>query len=101
MSTTKYARAIRVERNSGFKTAILLSSLAIGAGLLFSAVEEARGAAPVTNTFPATATIMSARMVSEARPAFGSAIPSQPGHGQTPSLASVVPGSDTDTDTAP
>ncbi|WP_377155666.1 hypothetical protein ACFJIX_26755 [Roseateles sp. UC29_93] len=94
MSTAKYLRAIRTERNSSFKTAILLSSLAIGAGLMFSAVQEARGATPVTDTFPVTVT--SARMVSDAHLSFGSAIPSPAG---------VVPGcgteTDTDSDTAP
>lgn len=74
MSTTKYLQAARAHRNSGFKTAVLLSSLAIGAGLMFSAVQEARGATPVTNTFPVTATITSACTVSGSNLNFGSAI---------------------------
>lgn len=74
MSITKYAKAARQERHSSFKTALLLSSLAIGAGLLFSAAQEARGATPVTNTFQVTATITSSCTVSGSNLNFGSAI---------------------------
>ncbi|KAI1696822.1 spore coat protein U domain-containing protein [Ditylenchus destructor] len=59
MSITKYAKAARRGRHSSFKTALLLSSLAIGAGLLFSVAQEARAATPAPNTFQVTATITS------------------------------------------
>ncbi len=74
MSTTKYLKAIRAERQSAFKTAMLLSSLAIGAGLMFSAIQEAHAATPVTNTFQVTATITSSCTVSGSNLNFGSAI---------------------------
>ena len=44
MSITKHAKAARTEPTSLFKTALLLSSLAMVIGLLFSAVQDARGA---------------------------------------------------------
>lgn len=74
MSTTKHLQAVRAERVSPFKTAMLLSSLAIGAGLLFSAAQEAHGATPVNNTFQVTATISSSCTVSGSNLNFGSAI---------------------------
>ena len=44
MSITKHAKAARTEPTSLFKTALLLCSLAMTIGLLFSAVQDARGA---------------------------------------------------------
>ncbi len=46
MSITKHAKAARTEPTSLFKTALLLCSLAMTIGLLFSAVQDARGAGP-------------------------------------------------------
>lgn len=74
MSTTKYAKAIHAQRSNGFKTALLLSSLAIGAGLLFSVTQEAHGATPVNNTFQVNATISSSCTVTGSNLNFGSAI---------------------------
>ena len=44
MSITKHAKAARDERTSMFKTALLLTSIAMAIGLLFSAMQDARGA---------------------------------------------------------
>jgi hypothetical protein len=56
MSITKHAKAARTERTSMFKTALLLSSLAMVIGLVFSAVQDARGADRDAGSAPAPLT---------------------------------------------